>query len=207
MFHELGRPRHGAIRTRPPPADRVGPAYRASTRACSARPEGQGGRAASRPLYRGRSGHLPHVSGAGCPDPRGAGRIRRDDRRRLNDCRCGRSACGVRRGSSRSRGGPSRRGSRYPRTYTTIQPYRCAPAIQHQVNADRTRRPRNGNNTPPTQSNRHRPTQGLDRALDRGQLDLARQVPLRHRDLGHPSTATWPPRSKGNAQIRVPVTR
>ena len=49
------------------------------------------------------------------------------------------------------------------------------------------------------------PPQALDRQLDRRQLGLARQVPLRHRDLGHPDPSARPLRPKSPAQTRVPV--
>ena len=58
--------------------------------------------------------------------------------------------------------------------------------VSHQVSADPNRRPRDGNHTLPIQPGRDRPAQGLDGEMDRRRLDLARQVPVRHRDLGYP---------------------
>ena len=60
--------------------------------------------------------------------------------------------------------------------------------------------------TPPQHSPPENPSaQALDRQMDRRQLDLARQVPLRPRDLRHPDPSARPPRPNRPSQTRVPV--
>ena len=59
--------------------------------------------------------------------------------------------------------------------------------------------------TTPHPPARNPPAHDLDSEMDRRQLGLARQIPLRHRDLGHPGPSFRPLRPKRPAQTRVPV--